>query len=426
MSFSIYASGLDGAKGINFDSSDNLYIANSGDDTIIEVDTLGNKTIFETSFDSIQNLIFDNSDTYLYVMDDSNTLYKVDSDGYKTPFVTNLSAHYFGMTFDSSDNLYYSSFSTPEAINKIDVSGNTTAFIETDGLLYPIGLDFDTMGNLYVANFETQYISKYDSNGTMIDAEYISSPDGTTWVNLIIDEDDNIYAVYHDSTTAYLNKYDSDGNFISTIYVDPTKSIFGLAFDSIDNLYFTSDSSTIIIKFDPYAEITCFKEDAQILTDNGYKLVQNLRKGDLVKTLMNDFKPIDVIGKSQIYHPASKERIKDQLYVCSQSEYPEIFEPLVITGCHSILVDDFISDEQRENVIKVNGDTYVTDKKYRLPSCADPRAIVYEEPGNYTIYHLALENDDYYMNYGIYANGLLVESCSKRYLKELSNMTLIE
>ena len=38
----------------------------------------------------------------------------------------------------------------------------------------------------------------------------------------------------------------------------------------------------------------------------------------------------------------------------------------------------------------------------------------------------ALENDNYYMNYGIYANGLLVETCSKRYLKELSNMTLIE
>lgn len=30
------------------------------------------------------------------------------------------------------------------------------------------------------------------------------------------------------------------------------------------------------------------------------------------------------------------------------------------------------------------------------------------------------------MNYGIYANGLLVESCSRRYLKEMSNMSLIE
>jgi hypothetical protein len=38
---------------------------------------------------------------------------------------------------------------------------------------------------------------------------------------------------------------------------------------------------------------------------------------------------------------------------------------------------------------------------------------------------LALENNNYYMNYGVYANGLLVETCSKRYIKELSNMTII-
>jgi uncharacterized protein YjbI with pentapeptide repeats len=173
-------------------------------------------------------------------------------------------------------------------------------------------------------------------------------------------------------------------------------------------------------------QFPCFKEDTKILTIQGYKLIQDLRKGDLVKTLKHDYKPIDMIGKREIYHPASKERIKDQLYKCSQENYPEIFEPLIITGCHSILVDNFTSEEQKQKVIEVNGNTYVTDNKYRLPACADPRASVYETVGIYTIYHLALENDDYYMNYGVYANGLLVETCSKRYLKELSNMTLIE
>ena len=67
----------------------------------------------------------------------------------------------------------------------------------------------------------------------------------------------------------------------------------------------------------------------------------------------------------------------------------------------------------------------MTDKKYRLPACADDRASIYEVEGDVTIYHIALENADYYMNYGIYANGLLVETCSKRYLKELSRMELI-
>ena len=176
----------------------------------------------------------------------------------------------------------------------------------------------------------------------------------------------------------------------------------------------------------PIIPIPCFKEGSKILTDQGYKLIQNLRKGDLVKTLNHGFKPIELIGKREIHHPALKERIKDQLYQCSQDDFEEVFEPLVITGCHSILVDNFVSNEQREKVIEVNGNTYVTDRKYRLPACADPRASIYEIPGNYMIYHLALENNDYYMNYGIYANGLLVETCSKRYLKELSNMELIE
>jgi hypothetical protein len=60
-----------------------------------------------------------------------------------------------------------------------------------------------------------------------------------------------------------------------------------------------------------------------------------------------------------------------------------------------------------------------------LPACIDTRAEIYSGKGEHTIYHFALENDDYYMNYGVYANGLLVETCSKRYLLEESKMTLM-
>jgi hypothetical protein len=171
--------------------------------------------------------------------------------------------------------------------------------------------------------------------------------------------------------------------------------------------------------------IPCFLEDSKILTNKGYKPIQDLRKGDLVKTLKHDYKPIDIIGKREIYNPALDERIKDQLYKLTKDNFDEIFEPLIITGCHCILVDKFIDEEQKQKVIEVNKKIYVTDNKYRLPACAEPLASVYEITGTHTIYHLALENENYYTNYGIYANGLLVETCSKRYLRELSNMTLI-
>jgi len=172
-----------------------------------------------------------------------------------------------------------------------------------------------------------------------------------------------------------------------------------------------------VIYYSLVLPLPCFNSDSKILTDKGYVQVQDLRKGDLVKTLKDGYKPIEMIGKSDIYHSSSQERIKVQLYKCSQSEYPELFEDLIITGCHSILVDNFTYEEQREKTIKVNGDAYVTDGKYRLPACVDERASVYETPGSYTIYHIALENDYYYGNYAVYANGLLVETCSKRYLK---------
>jgi 6-phosphogluconolactonase (cycloisomerase 2 family) len=184
---------------------------------------------------------------------------------------------------------------------------------------------------------------------------------------------------------------------------------------------------SIVNKYTP-GDVPCFKEDTKILCfiDNKeiYVKIQDIKKGDLVKTFKNGYLPVNIIGKKDIYHPISKERIKNQLYKCSQNEYAELFEDLIITGCHSLLVDNFINEEQKQKVIEVNEKIYITDNKYRLPACVDLRASVYENEGTYTIYHFALENENYFWNYGVYANGLLVETCSIRYLTELSNMSI--
>ena len=169
----------------------------------------------------------------------------------------------------------------------------------------------------------------------------------------------------------------------------------------------------------------CFKEDTKILTDKGYVVVQNLRKGDMVKTVSHGLVPIHAIGVRPFEHLCRKERIKEQLYVCSQKNYPQLFEDLVITGCHSVLVPEFESPQQRAETEESMDGIYITDNHYRLPACVDRRAEVYPVSGKFNVYHIALENSDYYMNYGVYANGLLVESTSKRYLLELSGMTLL-
>jgi hypothetical protein len=230
-----------------------------------------------------------------------------------------------------------------------------------------------------------------------------------------------ISSITFGSSTASFIKNDSLMDH-SLIVTSPPHNVSGLV-----DINIIAVSNTFNLKSAFTYTAVCFLEGSNILTQFGYVPIENLRKGDLIKTLNDGFVPIHEIGKKEIHHSALvKERIKDQLYKCSPSQYPELFEDLVITGCHSILVDDFVNEQQREKVFELMGDIYLTDDKYRLPACVDDRAFPYEKEGTFTIYHLALDHENYYMNYGIFANGLLVETCSKRYLKELSNMELIE
>jgi hypothetical protein len=177
-----------------------------------------------------------------------------------------------------------------------------------------------------------------------------------------------------------------------------------------------------------YPAAPCFLEGSKILCQvegiEKYIPVEELKKGTLVKTSLDGYKSVVLLGKGSLQNPGTDERTENRLYKCSPSNYPDLKEDLYITGCHSIL--EFpITDKQKEDTIKHLGKLFVTDKKYRLMACVDERAAPWASEGNYTIWHFALENADDGMNYGVYANGLLVETCSIRALKNKSNMSFI-
>jgi hypothetical protein len=191
-------------------------------------------------------------------------------------------------------------------------------------------------------------------------------------------------------------------------------------------LEFSPNMTTYAINPGP---VVCFGKGAKILCLQGgqevYRPVEDIRSRDLVKTLLHGYVPVNMIGYSEL-NQSKDVSDEDRLYVCSPGQYPSVIEDLILTGFHSILVDPLsLSDDEKESIKRVLGRIFRTDDKYRLPVCLDKRASVYMGTDIHTIYHLALDNDNYYSNYGIYANGLLVESCSKRFLKELSNMTLL-
>lgn len=178
-----------------------------------------------------------------------------------------------------------------------------------------------------------------------------------------------------------------------------------------------------------YPNAPCFLEGSTILCKvdgaETYVPVEALQKGTLVKTSLNGFKAVALIGKAQKKNPGTDERIEDRLYRLTPSNYPKLKSDLYLTGCHSVL-EYPLTEGQKEAVTKHLGKLYVTDKKHRLTAFADERAEPWNSEGTYTVYHFALENDDEKMNYGVYANGgLLVETCSLRTLRERGNMEAV-
>jgi hypothetical protein len=179
-----------------------------------------------------------------------------------------------------------------------------------------------------------------------------------------------------------------------------------------------------------YYTVPCFLEGSTILclVDNEEKYIpiQDMRKGTLVKTSQNGYRKVELIGRKQFINSGSSMRGEHQLYICSKEKYPELTEDLVLTGDHSILVGS-ITDEQRKRMTEILGEIFVTEKKYRLLSFLDDRAEPWSSMGEHTIWHFALESDNIYVNFGVYANGgLLVESSPIRFIRDKAFMELIE
>ena len=238
----------------------------------------------------------------------------------------------------------------------------------------------------------------------------------------------SLYTINSANVTSYsLNPFPTSGLIFNT----ENGNLGGIP----DNIYESTTSYTITATYDDGLQssqpfeltINCFLKGSKILTDKGYIAIEDLRKGDLVKTYLNDYKPILMIGKSLINHNANMNRIKDQLYKFSKEVYAELTEDLIISGGHSILVEDFETEEQKSENMKYFGEELPkVDGLYRLLTCVNEKALPYKEKGTFEIYHLALENQELDKAYGIYANGLLVESCSINHFTERGGLELLE
>ena len=151
----------------------------------------------------------------------------------------------------------------------------------------------------------------------------------------------------------------------------------------------------------------CFDKKTMILCPNGYKCISELKFGDEVVTYKHGNKKICRIGtRTQVFNHTNDEN----LCMYRMKKDDTMYDDLMVTGRHAILLDDWSSHIHQEGKLKVPK-TMIDDKKPLISSLCN-KFERETEVKQYTVYHIALEGNQ--NRYGVYANGVLMESWDKR------------
>ena len=174
---------------------------------------------------------------------------------------------------------------------------------------------------------------------------------------------------------------------------------------------------------------SCFNEDTKILCFNSetneeyYEPIQNLKKGDLVKTYLHGYRKVDIMCKGKLRN--NTKWFTTCMYKMCKTETNELIEDLIVIGGHAILVDK-LSEEEYLRTCSIWGTPLRIDEKYLLLAGISDKFERVEGDDIYTYYHFCVENDgNDETRYGIWANGVLVETPCKKDILEFKNFIYI-
>jgi hypothetical protein len=154
-------------------------------------------------------------------------------------------------------------------------------------------------------------------------------------------------------------------------------------------------------------DIPCFDEDTMILCPDGNKKVKFLKVGDEVVTYKHGNLKIKHIGQTtQLFN--YNDDYKISMYRMKKDD--TMNDDLIVTGRHAILLDDWSSHIHKGGRKKVP--KTMVDNKQPLISSLCNKFKRETEVKQYTVYHIALDGEQ--TRYGVFANGVLMESWDKR------------
>jgi hypothetical protein len=284
-----------------------------------------------------------------------------------------------------------------------------TLFSDADN---PTNVVLDNSGNFYVGVAGNQ-IARLTSTGTLSNTSNLalssSGPIAFTNYGLVFD--------------GSLNLFVSDNINSRVIKSRPKTFVFGGPSATNSEAFYGTPVTTYLYNITTSAtattfglNIVCFKKGTKILCENDvYIPIEELKINDLVKTYKQGYQKIIKIAHSRLCDYV--QSAYNQMYTYSRESNPDLIEDLHLTGGHSLLLDT-LTDEESNDMKKIHWPTteeYMVEDKFKLLACFSHKLHISTEQ-NAEIYHLTLEppeNAKPSYVYGIYANGILVESCSE-------------
>lgn len=175
-----------------------------------------------------------------------------------------------------------------------------------------------------------------------------------------------------------------------------------------------------ILNFEGAAYLLCFDESTEILCLNGnleevYLPISELKIGDFVKSFKHGFRRISAVYKNSLVNNIND--MHSCMFLMPKNE--TMTKDLIVTGGHSILVDDMTDAEVVKNSAYFNNNVPKIDDKHLLLASASEKFTALDNDNEYTFYNFSLENEgDDETRYGVWANGVLVETPAIQFLKD--------
>ena len=173
--------------------------------------------------------------------------------------------------------------------------------------------------------------------------------------------------------------------------------------------------------------LICFDSSTSILclinNEEKYIPFRQLEKNILVKIYLKDnkyeYKEIDSIGYGEMINNPNKWN--ECMYELKNEKQDENlpFESLILTGGHSILVSSLTEDQEKKQKRNWRYNRMIEDK-YLLLAHVNEKFEKIKNRNSYTYFHLILKSENKDERFGIWANGILTEICSKKTFKKIN------